>query len=635
MASRRHPWAWAVGLVALSLVGPPLAAAATLKPITGRIDKPGYTVIALAATGQAGSVIAPSGSFRVVPPAATVTLQLRAPDGVYAGPVVLQEQGDIVKEARTAVTRAENKVMLAKKTVANAQRALRRARGAQAKRRAAKRLKQAKSQLKTAGAQLTKARKLLSEAKKQVAERPNLAIVGVKAGTPLGAVMVNTAGGYAVARLSERLWKTWVDTTRWARATKGVPIGAGNLGRVLSRPPRVSSPGDLDADGIPDALDVDVNGNLILNDADTTRNLTLDDVAPTAATRARTAQAQPGGLSAATFLWTLQGNAAKPPATQPLNANAAGITDADINAAVASDLQLGLAADTPLHPYASGELDCGGLTWCSAGGTGMRAAGLPNFMNVGPYAQPFPACCDPDGNGLGSLDVNSAGQHGLSLNLEPHATTDQIRPGDLLLVHATCNAGLPCGPAIGSSQVELTSTLASVWATVPALVSYTDATGPHTVTYPIVPGTSLPVYAGPDPSADVVVTLTFWRPQRLAIPDEAPAGAGKWIDMGGLTYFALGCPEGAYSNVDPSLTPSGNISTGAGPTFSFLDTARDQPADPHNTFSYTLDLSECNLTGQTFRPGDTKDLVFDARLPQIPGLAGGQARSGYAFYRQP
>jgi hypothetical protein len=130
MAPRGQVWACAVGLVALSLVGPSLAAAATLKPITERLDKPGYTVIALAATGQAGSVIARSGGFSVVPPAATVTLQLRAPDGVYAGPVVLQEQGDIVKEARAAVTRAEAKVKLAKKTVTSAQRTVRKARGA-------------------------------------------------------------------------------------------------------------------------------------------------------------------------------------------------------------------------------------------------------------------------------------------------------------------------------------------------------------------------------------------------------------------------------------------------------------------------------------------------------------------------
>ena len=67
---------------ALALGAPSLAGAAALKPITGKLNKRGYTVIALAANGEARSVIAKGGSFRIVPPAARVTLQLRAPDGV-------------------------------------------------------------------------------------------------------------------------------------------------------------------------------------------------------------------------------------------------------------------------------------------------------------------------------------------------------------------------------------------------------------------------------------------------------------------------------------------------------------------------------------------------------------------------
>ncbi len=151
MSWRGGLWASAVVLVALGLGVPSLAGVkpvkpSTLKPITGKLNEHGYTVIALAANGQAGSVIAKGGSFRVVPPAAKVTLQLRAPNGVYAGPIVLLEKG-------------------------------------------AKR-------------------------------KQNQAIVGVKAGASLGNITVNSAAGYALARLNKRLWKKWVDTTRWARAKK-------------------------------------------------------------------------------------------------------------------------------------------------------------------------------------------------------------------------------------------------------------------------------------------------------------------------------------------------------------------------------------------------------------------------------
>jgi hypothetical protein len=47
--------------------------------------------------------------------------------------------------------------------------------------------------------------------------------------------------------------------------------------------------------------------------------------------------------------------------------------------------------------------------------------------------------------------------------------------------------------------------------------------------------------------------------------------------------------------VDPSLIASVQnlpINSVALPTSVFIDSARDQPADPHNTFSYTLNLSQ-------------------------------------------
>ena len=260
----------------------------------------------------------------------------------------------------------------------------------------------------------------------------------------------------------------------------------------------------MDADGIPDALDIARDGDLDLNDVE--RNTT-------AAARASQAQSQWGKLSmgavrVCTWRSAPVRDRGHPPASEPVNANAPGVSEAEINAAMVSYGRLQTGADWPNHPYVSGELDCGGLSYCSAGGTGMHLDGLFPFAE---NPEPFPARCEANGNGLGSLEANPimpgmGVQTGLDLLLAPHATADQIRAGDVLLVHATCKPNAGDGPFSpcqeGSLQAELTTTLASVFATVPALASYTDRLGTHEVSYPIAPGTTLPV-AAPAAGTDV------------------------------------------------------------------------------------------------------------------------------------
>ena len=62
-------------------VAPATLSPAKPKPITGKLSRPGYTVLALAANGKATSVVATHGKFHLKPPAKVVTLQLRAADG--------------------------------------------------------------------------------------------------------------------------------------------------------------------------------------------------------------------------------------------------------------------------------------------------------------------------------------------------------------------------------------------------------------------------------------------------------------------------------------------------------------------------------------------------------------------------
>src|SRR5689334_5126434 len=82
------------GVLGACLLLPALALGAR-KPITGRLGHAGVTVVALAPNG-AVSVARARPGFRLVPPAATVTLQLRARTGAYLGPVVVRGRGGSV-----------------------------------------------------------------------------------------------------------------------------------------------------------------------------------------------------------------------------------------------------------------------------------------------------------------------------------------------------------------------------------------------------------------------------------------------------------------------------------------------------------------------------------------------------------
>jgi hypothetical protein len=149
-------------------------AAAAPKRITGKLSKPGLTVIALAKTGEAESDRTSRGRFGLRPPANRVTLHLRANDGTYAGSVVVEREG----KKRT--------------------------------------------------------------------------IMGLEAGAKLGRIQVNSGKGFA--KVTGELAEALIDGKRFARAKNGVPIGAGNFGRVRSRRTRGGVPGEGDLDGIPEPM---------------------------------------------------------------------------------------------------------------------------------------------------------------------------------------------------------------------------------------------------------------------------------------------------------------------------------------------------------------------------------------------
>jgi hypothetical protein len=504
-------------LLALAASAPHATAA---KPITGKLSEPGYTVIALTANGKARSVVAKRRAFRLTPRAERATLHLRAPNGIYAGPVVIRGQG-------------------------------------------------------------------------------RRAILGVKAGARLGKIRVRPS----YARVTRPLARKWVDRTRVARARRGVPIGAGVFGRVRSTLPRAKVPGDPDRDGIPDPLDIDDDGDLILDDLDRSSG-------------ARASQTEEGFGVNSYLASTLIG---------AVNANAASLTAEQVDAALAGGgvLKIGFV------PGDSAELDCGspqsrtdptvgGLVYCSRGGTG--SVQQPE-LQISDFP-PFPDCCDPDGDGFGTFQPLA--KHPTVMTLRHGATSAQIGTGDLLIERVTT----------GGVETQFPATLQYVFATTPALVSYDDGRGNSaTISYPFMPtqqqGIALPVAAGPN--GDVVVTVTFWRPQRRPIPPET----GEWIDIGRLIYTVgvsgtdLSCPKRAFSESDPNLSRGGFITPNREDVGVLTDAVSDGPASPANTFTYTLNLTQCLAAiGISFNPGETRDFHFDGNA------LGGSAGQNLSFKRQ-
>ena len=409
-------------------------------------------------------------------------------------------------------------------------------------------------------------------------------VVGLRRGGRLGTVKVKR--GYGMAHAPKRA----LDRTRTARARNGVPVGARVLGRVAGRSNGPAGAGlDMDRDGVPAAFDVDDDGDLLLDNVDRASQPNLRRV-PGGAPNPTVA-----GVPGATAGFTLFSNL-KLDIGLSLNANAGAVTDAQIDDAVARHATLAISVPGGDEV----ELECLGLTYCSAGGTGTTLDGN----------RPFPGDFDADGDGFGTITRGATGD----FQLRPGATSAEIGSGDSFIEHVTT----------GGVETTTAGTLNYIFSTTPALTTFTTATGGGTISYPVAPG-GLGTDQNPIPvAAGSPITLAFWRPQRKAI--EGSGEGSGFVDIGHLTYSA-DIPNGPAAPGVPGggPGPGGNCrghyaSTDADATVTgdgVLDKADDRAAAPANTLSFSVDVDACLAANSVTWPGGSRlGIDIQARAAQ-------------------
>jgi hypothetical protein len=557
--------------LATVLVVPALASkhpAAPVKHISGHFNAPaGYILAVVGYNGKA--VFSTKRSFRLKAPAAKVTLQLINSHGVYAGPVVFGGSSSRV-------------------------------------------------------------------------------ITGIRAGTNVGTIVVIPSKGYA--RLAHALAAKKVDKTRWAHAKHGVPIGNGlNLGLVVFKGQGggAGAGGDLARIGVPNEFNVAVPGTKILKSLAPAVRATpplkkaaqaeIAVVCPPPPAPVPSGCTPPTGSTGGTGGTGDTGGTDLAPATpapalspwmsqmflsmsDTVNVDAAGVTQAELDTTLQTwgDLALSVPVGNLV------ELNCNGLSFCSTGGSGQaQMSGLPNTNPQQPqlsafgYDQitSFPASSLDPATGFGELigpavptGMLGTDSNGQEFNLDPRASTADIGSGDVITEVVTANG----------VTTDIPTTIDFVFNTVPAISAYSDsAGGSGTVTYPDISGLGTPnnpIMATAGAHGDVTVTFTVFRPQR---PGVAGAGEPSFMDIGHLGYavdFHAGplggsglslvnstgsgyCSTASYSNPSSTLTIEGPVASGGlGPTTGtswLVDSANDQAASPSNTFSFTIDLSQC------------------------------------------
>lgn len=350
------------------------------------------------------------------------------------------------------------------------------------------------------------------------------------------------------------------------------PPGAGKFGFVDSSSTNskgsnvgtlaVKGGQDTDKDGIPNILDIDDDGDLILDVVDQVEQQSVE--------------LQPDVYS------TLRLDL-----VDSLNVNSGGISDSLIDTLMSDNLILRIGLrNNGTKSFSSVNVDCQGLSYCNpTSGTGTIR------MDNGPLAENENWIdYDPDTDGLPNLQLVNE-QIQASIGIRPHATREELRTGDTILFDVDFTDG---------SSGSATGLIPFVFVTGPALKQYVNDGTTTVISYPVTPGSNGTSGMNPFVLNDGRVTLNFWKPQRQNIEGAESEG---YFDMGGLNYgvsLAVGsevytCNADEYSDLSETLSANSGDNLG---TKVLRDSSVDSAASISNTLTYTVDLEAC-LTRQS------------------------------------
>ena len=396
---------------------------------------------------------------------------------------------------------------------------------------------------------------------------------GAKSSLKLGTATVKK--GYAA--LSKPLATKSLLTSSYAAAVKGAPTGSGRLGLQKSSKKAslaqsetggngIPSGTDPDRDGLTSNIDVDDNGNGILDNQDSAQR-------PTSAGLFATLNLRPGDAGT--------------------NVNATGVTQAQIDANVSGENIFNFifyfgGGDLPATTGAY--VDCGALSYCnSVTGTAVLSGLSESSPDLprGTLWRNWRANGNRQGNGLERMTNN--GQDAWAAGLQPRATTAQMAPGDLFNVVFRGAGGDVITPVA----------LPSYPVTVPAIKTVTSGGVATTILNgnPASPGSNEGSAIAVSAAGDLA--FDYWRPQRRGI---AGTDEGAMIDMGNLHYTitigGLRTASGSQVNVSQefSCNAAGQPVSPESPEGDFYgpaDPTADAAPNPANTRTYSTNLRSC------------------------------------------
>ena len=430
--------------------------------------------------------------------------------------------------------------------------------------------------------------KCRGSAKKPTACSKTQVYTSFKAGKTLG-----TLSRSGLVFVNKAVTLASVNSSQKSIAKNFVPIGLATTGLPTVNSARAAhamfslaaTSVDVDKDGLVEALDADDNNNGVIDNYDA-----LEVTQPRNSFRVF--------------------SNLKLEMDQSLNLHATGLSAGLVDAALsqAQTLAIAVAGGTG----ETTELDCGGLTYCSAGGTGEAPP---------PNGAAFPGApggsFDSDGDGFGTIVKGGTGDFQLGTG----ATSTSIAAGDTLIERVTSADG---------RERQIAGVLNFVFTSTPALQTIVVNDGAaQTIDYAITNNRlgALNNCVSVPATGPVSVVLTGWRPQR---PGNSSAGEASYVDLGnslvtidipnapalpGVGGGASGpgnCVGSAYQESDPNLSIGSN---------GLQDNRGDVDASSSNTYEFTLNVTDClaGASGGAISWGQGEQLQLDLQFRSRDG----------------